>query len=89
VPNCRADCRIIGQCEMGLRLQASGSEGTGMPAFAIRRHDVEEFVGVVRHYGVDPAGCGARALVDAAKKAPEIAPVRIAQACGTCHLKQL
>lgn len=29
---------------------------SGMPAFAMRGHDVQEFVGVVRRYGVDAAG---------------------------------
>lgn len=52
----------------------------GSPAFALRGHDVEEFVGVVRRYG---AG-GAAALVEAANAEPEIAPAGIAQACGVC-----
>lgn len=58
---------------------------TGLPAFAIRGHDVEEFVGVVRRYGADASGV--RAMVDAANKEPEIANVHIAQACGTCRLR--
>ncbi|WP_275593268.1 putative metallopeptidase [Rhizobium gallicum] len=35
----------------------------GSPAFGLRGHDVEEFVGVVRRYGADAAGI--RAIVDA------------------------
>lgn len=58
---------------------------TGLPAFTIRGHDVEEFVGVVRRYGADASGV--RAMVDAANNGPEIANVRIAQACGTCRLR--
>lgn len=56
----------------------------GRPAFAIRGHDVEEFVGVVRRYGARAAGEDLVALVEAANRGPEIAPARIAQACGTC-----
>lgn len=58
---------------------------TGRPAFTMRGHDVEEFIGVVRRYGADAAGV--RALVDAAAQQPTIARVSIAQACGTCLLK--
>jgi len=58
---------------------------TGLPAFTLRAHDVEEFVGVVRRYGADAAGV--RAMVDAANQEPEIARVRIAHACGTCQLR--
>ncbi len=57
----------------------------GRPAFAMRGHDVEEFVGVVRRYGANAAHV--RALVDAANKPAEIAEIRIAQACGTCRLR--
>lgn len=58
---------------------------TGRPAFTMRGHDVEEFIGVVRRYGADASGV--RALVDAAAQQPTIARVSIAQACGTCLLK--
>jgi hypothetical protein len=58
---------------------------SGLPAFAMRGHDVEGFVGVVRRYGM--IDCGVRAMVEAARKSPEIAAVRIAQACGTCLLR--
>ncbi len=57
----------------------------GRPALAIKGHDVEEFVGVVRRYGANASGV--RALVDAANRPPEIADIRIAQACGTCRLR--
>lgn len=53
----------------------------GLPKLAIRPHDVEEFVGVVRRYG--PSADVLR-LIEAAKGAPSVAPVFIARACGTC-----
>jgi hypothetical protein len=55
---------------------------TGHPTWAIRGHDVEEFIGVVRRYGADAARV--RELVAAANKGPEIAEAKIASACGTC-----
>jgi hypothetical protein len=63
------------------------STKNGSPALAIRGHDVEEFVSIVRRYGVGAAAGETFALVEAAKNAPEVAAVNIAQACGTC-LKQ-
>ncbi|WEX86485.1 putative metallopeptidase [Sinorhizobium garamanticum] len=57
----------------------------GRPIFAIRGHDAEEFVGVVRRYGADAAAV--RAMVDAANQKPEIARVQIAHACDTCQLR--
>lgn len=55
---------------------------TGHPLWAIRGHDVEEFVGVVRRYGADAAGV--RDMVAAANKGAEIAEGQIGRACGTC-----
>lgn len=60
------------------------NQSTGLPIFGIRGHDVEEFVGVVRRYGVGAAAGQARALVEAANNQPEVATARIAVACGTC-----
>ena len=57
----------------------------GCPAWTIRGHDVEQFVGVVRRYGARAAGV--ERLVAAAKLADEKPVVRateIAGACGTC-----
>lgn len=54
----------------------------GTPAFAMRGHDVEEFVGVVRRYGAGASNAGP--LAEAARKPPEIAEARIVGACGTC-----
>lgn len=55
---------------------------SGLPAFTMRGHDVEEFVGVVRRYGADASGV--RDLVEAASHEPLIGRASIAQACGTC-----
>ncbi len=57
----------------------------GRPVYSIRAHDVEEFVGVVRRYGASAAGV--QAFVEAARKAPEIAPIRISHVCGICQAR--
>lgn len=53
----------------------------GAPKFAIRGHDVEEFVGVVARYGMTGA---VRELVEAANARPLMDLDHIAGACGTC-----
>lgn len=71
----------IGQVQgaFGLEFKKDGS-----PKIAIRGHDVEEFVGVVRRYGTgSPDGAVAR-MVKAAQSKPEVARINLAQACGTC-----
>jgi hypothetical protein len=60
-------------------------QSTGLPAFTMRGHDVEEFIGVVRRYGADASGV--RDLVEAASHEPLIGRASIAQACGTCMLR--
>ncbi len=60
-------------------------KGSGLPAFTMRGHDVEQFVGVVRRYGADAANV--RALVDAANRPPEISKASIGHVCGTCQLR--
>lgn len=54
----------------------------GRPCFALRGHDVEEFVGVVARYGAGAAGV--QPMVDAALARPSVAAASIAGACGTC-----
>lgn len=55
--------------------------------WALRGHDVEEHVGIVRRYGA-AAGAGETVvLVEAARRAPEVGLANIAGACGTCLLK--
>jgi len=69
----------------GQELDAFGSpkfRQDGRPAFTMRGHDVEEFIGVVRRYGV--VSPEIEALVSAAKGRPEIGMASISQACGTC-----
>lgn len=58
---------------------------SGTPCFALKGHDIEEFVGVVRRYG--PKAAGVEAMIEAAKGRPEVAAAAIAAACGTCLLK--
>lgn len=57
---------------------------TGEPVWAIRGHDVEEFVSVVRRFGIEAAGEQATNMVIAAANRPEIASAALAKACGTC-----
>lgn len=57
---------------------------TGMPVLKLRRHDVEEFVGVVRRYG---ASKDVQEMVDVANRPAEVAHIDVARACGTCMLK--
>jgi hypothetical protein len=61
------------------------SKQTGKPIFAIRGHDVQEFVGVVARYGA--VGFNVADLVQAANKGPSVAPALITRACGTCNRK--
>lgn len=60
------------------------SRDDGKPVWTIQGHDVEEFVGVVRRFGIEAAGEAATEMVIAASKKPEVAPARLSQACGTC-----
>lgn len=57
----------------------------GRPVFAIRGHDVEEFVGVVARYGAIDHQIAA--MVEAASGRPSVALADIAGACGTCALR--
>lgn len=57
----------------------------GSPSFAIRGHDVEEFVGVVSRYGMIDSQVAA--MVEAANQRPTVALANIRGACGTCALK--
>lgn len=61
------------------------SRSTGLPCYAIRGHDVEEFVGVVRRYGVGAAAGQTLALVEAARRGPEIGKAKATAACGSCR----
>lgn len=61
------------------------NQQTGLPSWTMRPHDVEEFTGVVRRYGV--VSDAVRDLVIAAANKPEVARINVARACGTCALK--
>lgn len=56
----------------------------GLPVLAMRGHDVEEFIGVVRRYGAGDKDSLLNQMVEAAKVEPEVNKVDIAHACGTC-----
>jgi hypothetical protein len=58
-------------------------KSTGLPAFCMRAHCVEEFVSVVRRYGADASGV--RAMIDAAAEGPTVAAAEIGFACGNCQ----
>lgn len=57
----------------------------GKPVWTIRPHDVEEFVGVMRRYGVEACAGKSKEFVEAAKAPPLIARAEIKGACGTCY----
>ena len=56
----------------------------GRPVFAIKGHDVEEFVGVVRRYGSGATSGQTGELVRAARHEPEVARAAVSAACGLC-----
>ncbi|EPS1221673.1 putative metallopeptidase [Burkholderia cenocepacia] len=60
------------------------NQRTGLPVYALKGHDVEEFVGVVRRYGAGNAAGQTAKLVEAANAAPEIGDFKISNCCGTC-----
>jgi hypothetical protein len=57
-------------------------KSTGLPAFTLQGHDVEEFISVVRRYGA--AAAGVQAMIDAAAQGPTVAAADIDFACGNC-----
>ena len=57
---------------------------TEKPAFAMREHDVTEFVGVVDRYGIGVVANG-REFLEAANSEPKIATADIARLCGNCR----
>jgi hypothetical protein len=59
----------------------------GSPVYALRSHDVEEFVGIVERYGVGAVDSGVAAMVRAANAKPKIVKSKISAACGTCLLR--
>lgn len=60
------------------------NKDTGMPSFAMRGHDVEEFIGIVKRYGVGNPDSNLAIMVKAANSAPALGDYDIAKCCGTC-----
>lgn len=63
------------------------SRDSGAPKFAMKGHDVEEFLGVVRRYGTGHPDSAVSQLVRVAKERPSVGLADISKACGTCILK--
>jgi hypothetical protein len=59
----------------------------GTPKLFIRGHDVEEFVGVVKRYGIGHPGGQLAQLIEAGQQKPSVSPYKMSQACGTCLLR--
>lgn len=72
-----------GQAEDGFGIPKFRKNGD--PVFMIKGHDVEEFSGVVRRYGVTKASSSVEDLVKAALGKPAIAQADIAAGCGACR----
>lgn len=60
------------------------SMATGLPKIGIQGHDVEEFVGVVKRYGMSE---DVKRLVEAANNGRTHSGFDVANACGTCLLR--
>jgi hypothetical protein len=60
------------------------SKITGKPLFGMRGHDVEEFIGVVRRYGVEAVSQDGVDFVAVANSKPLIGAAKIKKLCGTC-----
>jgi hypothetical protein len=82
----RAFCALV-EHELYHCAQAEGPNGpkfdpqTGQPIYDIRGHDVEEFVGVARRYGITSREV--RQLVDAINAGADVPGAAIEVACGT------
>lgn len=60
------------------------NQDTGLPSYTLAGHDVEEFVGVVRRYGIGSAEGKLAELVRAANDTPEFSNERVSHLCGNC-----
>lgn len=59
-------------------------QSDGRPIFGIRGHDVEEFTGIIRRYGVGAASQNVRDMITAAAEKPTFPARKISQLCGVC-----
>lgn len=64
---------------------------TGLPKFGVRAHDVEEFSGIIRRYGVEASSINVKEFVEAAKIKAELkhlfdsyGKIKMAGVCGSC-----
>lgn len=60
-------------------------DAEGNPVWAMRPHDVEEFVGVMERYGVEACAGKSKQFVEAAARAPLFDDEEIGAVCGTCR----
>lgn len=59
---------------------------SGQPAFAIRAHDVEGFIGIAARYGaIEP---GVKELLEALQSRPKFSAPDISIVCGTCEMRK-
>ena len=68
--------------------QPKFSKTTGEPILCLKDHDVSEFIGIIRRYGV-PVGSALEEMIKSANLKPEVSHINISQACGTCLLKRV
>ncbi len=57
----------------------------GDPVFSLRGHDVSEFTGVVRRFGMEGASAGVKEFVEAANQPPQFSAASISRVCGSCR----
>lgn len=57
----------------------------GDPVFSMRGHDVSEFTGVIRRYGIAGASDGVKEFVEAANQPPLFSSTAISRVCGSCR----
>jgi hypothetical protein len=56
----------------------------GNPVFGMRAHDIEEFVGVVRRYGIGSPDGALADMVRAIAAGPTVSSSNLTHACGVC-----
>jgi hypothetical protein len=73
-------------CGQALEFGIPKFRKNGLPKFAVRGHDVEEFVSVIWRYGAkaSPQSDNILSMAKAALKKPAIGAAEINIACGTC-----
>lgn len=60
-------------------------EETGLPRLALQGHDVEEFVGIMRRYGIEACAGQTREFIEASQRKPIFSDEDIREiVCGNC-----